>query len=140
MMRNFISYSNPSILSDFNYISHDEVTFTFPDTALSCKILTPSGRNDYLNAYDLQNYNLEEVGTYSINVELATGKNREINIFSSFPLSERNLAQEDTNTYSILLDGNMPKADRIFEGLIVVLVVSLVFLLTDWILYSHEQF
>ena len=140
MMRNFISYSNPSILSDFNYISHDEVTFTFPDTALSCKILTPSGRNDYLNAYDLQNYNLEEVGTYSINVELATGKNREINIFSSFPLSERNLAQEDTNTYSILLDENMPKADRIFEGLIVVLVVSLVFLLTDWILYSHEQF
>ena len=131
MMRNFISYSNPSILSDFNYISHDEVTFTFPDTALSCKILTPSGRNDYLNAYDLQNYNLEEVGTYSINVELATSKNREINIFSSFPLSERNLAQEDTNTYSILLDE---------KGLIVVLVVSLVFLLTDWILYSHEQF
>lgn len=140
MMRNFITYSNPSILNEFNYKVHDEVTFTFPDTALSCKILTPSGKTDYLNAYDLQSYSLREVGTYSIDVELASGKNRNINIFSSFPTEERAPVVEDENTYSVVLSENMPKADRIFEGLIVVLIVSLVFLLTDWILYSHEQF
>lgn len=140
MMRNFITYSNPSILNEFNYKVHDEVTFTFPDTALSCKILTPSGKTDYLNAYDLQSYSLREVGTYSIDVELASGKNRNINIFSSFPTEERAPVVEDKNTYSVVLSENMLKADRIFEGLIVVLIVSLVFLLTDWILYSHEQF
>ena len=140
MMRNFITYSNPSILNEFNYKVHDEVTFTFPDTALSCKILTPSGKTDYLNAYDLQSYSLREVGTYSIDVELATGKSRNINIFSSFPDEERVPVVEDENSYSVVLSENMPKADRIFEGLIVVLIVSLVFLLTDWILYSHEQF
>ena len=140
MMRNFITYSNPSILNEFNYKVHDEVTFTFPDTALSCKILTPSGKTDYLNAYDLQSYSLREVGTYSIDVELATGKSRNINIFSSFPDEERAPVVEDENSYSVVLSENMPKADRIFEGLIVVLIVSLVFLLTDWILYSHEQF
>lgn len=140
MMRNFITYSNPSILNEFNYKVHDEVTFTFPDTALSCKILTPSGKTDYLNAYDLQSYSLREVGTYSIDVELASGKSRNINIFSSFPTEERAPVVEDENTYSVVLSENMPKADRIFEGLIVVLIVSLVFLLTDWILYSHEQF
>ena len=140
MMRNFITYSNPSILNEFNYKVHDEVTFTFPDTALSCKIFTPSGKTDYLNAYDLQSYSLREVGTYSIDVELATGKSRNINIFSSFPDEERVPVVEDENSYSVVLSENMPKADRIFEGLIVVLIVSLVFLLTDWILYSHEQF
>ena len=140
MMRNFITYSNPSILNEFNYKVHDEVTFTFPDTALSCKIITPSGKTDYLNAYDLQSYSLREVGTYSIDVELATGKSRNINIFSSFPDEERVPVVEDENSYSVVLSENMPKADRIFEGLIVVLIVSLVFLLTDWILYSHEQF
>ena len=140
MMRNFITYSNPSILNEFNYKVHDEVTFTFPDTALSCKIFTPSGKTDYLNAYDLQSYSLREVGTYSIDVELATGKSRNINIFSSFPDEERVPVVKDENSYSVVLSENMPKADRIFEGLIVVLIVSLVFLLTDWILYSHEQF
>lgn len=140
MMRNFITYSNPSILNEFNYKVHDEVTFTFPDTALSCKILTPSGKTDYLNAYDLQSYSLREVGTYSIDVELASGKSRNINIFSSFPTEERAPVVEDENTYSVVLSENMPKADRIFEGLIVALIVSLVFLLVDWILYSHEQF
>lgn len=140
LMRNCITYSNPSILNKFNYVSHDEVVFSFPDTALSCEIVTPSGKKDYLSAIDLKSYNLEEVGTYSITVELSNNKTRKINLFSSFPLNERVPASVDETTYSIILSEDAPKADYIFKALIAVLIVALILLLTDWMLYSHEQF
>ena len=140
LMRNCITYSNPSILNKFNYNSQDHVVFSFPDTALSCEIVTPSGKKDYLSAVDLKSYTLEEVGTYSITVELANGKSRKINLFSSFPLNERIPASVDENTYSIIISKEAPKADYIFNALIAVLVVALILLLADWILYSHEQF
>ena len=140
LMRNCITYSNPSILSDFNYEVNEEVTFNFPDTATNCEIITPSGNTEYLDARDIQSYDLKEVGTYEIKVDLATGKTRELNIFSSFPKNERNPLVEDLNTYTITLKDELQKADRIFEGLIVVVVLALVFLLADWMIYSHEQF
>lgn len=140
LMRNCVTYSNPSVLNKFNYKAHDDIVFTFPDTALSCEIITPSGEKDYLSAVDLKSYTLKEVGTYTITVELANNKTRKINIFSSFPISERVPVSEDENTYSIIISGDTPKADYIFNALIAVLIVALVLLLSDWMLYSHEQF
>ena len=140
LMRNCITYSNPLILTDFNYNVNDKVTFTFPDTAINCEITTPSGKEEYLSAIDIETYTLNEVGTYSVNVDLATGKSRKINIFSAFPLEERNPNVVEENTYSIVLNTEVPKADRIFEALLVVVIISLILLLADWMLYSHEQF
>ena len=139
-MRNCITYSNPSILTDFNYNVNDKVTFTFPDTAINCEITTPSGKEEYLSAIDIETYTLNEVGTYSVMVDLATGKSRKINIFSAFPLEERNPNVIEENIYSIVLNTEAPKADRIFEALLVVVIISLILLLADWMLYSHEQF
>ena len=140
LMRNCIRYSNPSILDKFNYKSHDDVVFTFPDTALSCEITTPSGTKDYLSTSDLQSYALDEVGTYSITVELANNKTRKINIFSSFPVNERVPVSIDENTYSISISADAPKADFAFNALLSTLIVALILLLADWMLYSHEQF
>ena len=140
LMRNCITYSNPSILTDFNYNVNDKVTFTFPDTAINCEITTPSGKEEYLSAIDIETYTLNEVGTYSVKVDLATGKSRNINIFSAFPLEERNPNVIEENIYSIVLNTEAPKADRIFEALLVVVIISLILLLADWMLYSHEQF
>ena len=81
-----------------------------------------------------------EVGTYVIKVESATGKTIEINLFSAFPNNERNPQIEDLNSYTITLNADAPKADRIFEALLVVVIIALIFLLADWMVYSHEQF
>ena len=140
LMRNCITYSNPSILTDFNYMASDVVTFTFPDTALSCEINTPSGNTEYVSSLDIQTYELKEVGTYEISVELATGQTRKLNVFSAFPSKERTPLVEDETSYTITLNANAPKADRIFEALLVVVIIALVFLLADWMIYSHEQF
>ena len=140
LMRNCITYSNPSILTDFNYMASDVVTFTFPDTALSCEINTPSGNTEYVSSLDIQTYELKEVGTYEISVELATGQTRKLNVFSAFPSKERTPLVEDEKSYTITLNANAPKADRIFEALLVVVIIALVFLLADWMIYSHEQF
>lgn len=85
-MRNCITYSNPSILSDFNYEVNEEVTFNFPDTATNCEIITPSGNTEYLDARDIQSYDLKEVGTYEIKVDLATGKQENL---TSLVLSQK---------------------------------------------------
>ena len=116
------------------------IYLTFPDTALSCEITTPSGTKDYLSTSDLQSYALDEVGTYSITVELANNKTRKINIFSSFPVNERVPVSIDENTYSIIISADAPKADFVFNALLSTLIVALILLLADWMLYSHEQF
>ena len=140
LMRNLINYSNPSVVTDFNYMVSDEVALNFPDTAISCEIETPSGEVNYLDAHDIQTYTLDEVGTYVVKVESATGKTIEINLFSAFPNNERNPQIEDLNSYTITLNADAPKADRIFEALLVVVIIALIFLLADWMVYSHEQF
>ena len=140
LMRNLINYSNPSVITDFNYMVSDEVALNFPDTAISCEIETPSGEVNYLDSHDIQTYTLDEVGTYVVKVESATGKTIEINLFSAFPSNERNPQIEDLNSYTITLNADAPKADRIFEALLVVVIIALIFLLADWMVYSHEQF
>lgn len=140
LMRNLINYSNPSVITDFNYMVSDEVALNFPDTAISCEIETPSGEVNYLDSHDIQTYTLDEVGTYVVKVESATGKTIEINLFSAFPNNERNPQIEDLNSYTITLNADAPKADRIFEALLVVVIIALIFLLADWMVYSHEQF
>ena len=139
-MRNCISYCNPSILSDFNYSVSENVVFTFPDTALDCQIVTPSNKKEYLSATEIQTYKLKEVGTYSIKVKLATGETKNINIFSSFPKDERVPLIEDKNMYRISISEGAKKADRIFDALLVVVIIALIFLLADWMIYGHEQF
>lgn len=140
LMRNCVSYSNPSILNDFNYSVSEKVVFSFPDTALSCEIKTPSNKKEYLSSNDIQTYKLKEVGTYSISVKVATGETKKLNLFSAFPEKERVPLVKDEKVYSISIKDNVKKADGIFEVLLVVVIIGLVFLLADWMIYSYEQF
>ena len=140
LMRNCVNYSNPSILTEFNYQAHDEVTFSFPDTATSATITTPSGKVDYLSPTDIQTYRLEEVGTYSVKVGLATNQTKEIKLYSAFPENEREPLPEEDRVYSITVNSQATKAVRIFDAILPVVVAACLFLLADWILYSHEQF
>lgn len=140
LMRNFISYSNPQILTSFAYQAHDQVTFSFPDNAKSCTITTPSGDVDVLSPTDIQKYNLKEVGTYQVEVELVTGKTREMNLFASFPQDERLPKPLDNKTRTIVVDSQADKANRLYDAVLPMVIVAVVFLLTDWILYGHEQF
>ena len=140
LMRNCVAYSNPSILTEFNYKSHDLVTFSFPDTAISCEITAPSGKVDYLSPTDIQSYTLEEVGTYSIKVGLATGKEKMINLFSAFPSQEREPLSKEDDVYQMSINSQTKKAVRIFDAILPMVIVASAFLVTDWIIYSHEQF
>ncbi len=140
LMRNCVAYSNPSILTEFNYKSHDIVTFSFPDTAISCEITAPSGKVDYLSPTDIQSYTLEEVGTYSIKVGLATGKEKMINLFSAFPSQEREPLSKEDDVYQMSINSQTKKAVRIFDAILPMVIVASAFLVTDWIIYSHEQF
>lgn len=140
LMRNCVNYSNPSILTEFNYSAHDDVTFSFPDTAVSATITTPSGKVDYLSAKEIQTYHLEEVGSYSMQVKLATGQKKEVKLFSAFPKGEREPLADENRVYSITVNSQATKAVRIFDAILPVVVAACLFLLTDWILYSHEQF
>lgn len=140
LMRNCVNYSNPSILNDFNYSVSENVVFAFPDTAIDCEITTPSNKKEYLSSTDIQTYKLREVGTYSVKVELATGETKNLNIFSAFPQDERIPFIEEQKTYSISIKENVSKADRVFEALLVVVIIALIFLLADWMIYSYEQF
>ena len=136
-----LSYDNlPFIFAGRNEFEQKQIVFNFDlhnsDFPLKADFIILN----YLDSHDIQTYTLDEVGTYVVKVESATGKTIEINLFSAFPSNERNPQIEDLNSYTITLNADAPKADRIFEALLVVVIIALIFLLADWMVYSHEQF
>lgn len=140
LVKNLVSYSNPQILTQFTYRASDQILFSFPDNSVSATVICPSGEIDRLNPFDIQKYTLDEVGTYDVKVVSVTGKTREVKIFSAFPDAERDPLPVDSEKRSIVLNSQTAKTSRVFDSILPVVLVAAVFLLTDWILYGHEQF
>lgn len=139
MMKNFINYSNPSILSDFNYQASDSLSLILPDNAVDVTITTPSGETDHTGTSEIETYKLEEVGTYSIVVK-SVYSSKTFKVYVSYPLDERNPKQADTKTRSIVANSQEVRADAIYDDILPFIIVAVIFFLTDWILYGHEQF
>ena len=140
LLRNCLAYSNPAILSEFNYQAHDTVTFSFPDGLAEAKVTSPSGKVDYLSPVDIQEFVLEEVGAYDIEVTSALGEKKQLRLYSAFPSSESAPSSVFPGTASILLGEEREKANRIFDAILPLAIVAALFLLADWMIYGHEQF
>lgn len=140
LMRNFISYSNPKVLDVFKYEAGDTVTFSLPDNAKTIVVITPSGKEEPISKTDLTTYKLEEAGTYSIKVTNYYGREKVVNFYSAYPSDESDPLKADGKQRSIVKNSQEQKANAIYDDILPFVIVAVVFFLTDWILYGHEQF
>lgn len=140
LMRNFISYSNPKVLDVFKYEAGDTVTFSLPDNAKIIVVTTPSGKEEPISKTDLTTYKLEEAGTYSVKVTNYFGREKVVNFYSAYPSDESDPLKADGKQRSIVKNSQEQKANAIYDDILPFVIVAVVFFLTDWILYGHEQF
>lgn len=140
LMRNFISYSNPKVLDVFKYEAGDTVTFSLPDSAKTIVVTTPSGKEEPISKSDLTTYKLEEAGTYSVKVTNYYGREKVVNFYSAYPSDESDPLKADGKQRSIVKNSQEQKANAIYDDILPFVIVAVVFFLTDWILYGHEQF
>lgn len=140
LMRNFISYSNPKVLDVFKYEAGDTVTFSLPDNAKIIVVTTPSGKEEPISKTDLTTYKLEEAGTYSVKVTNYFGRVKVVNFYSAYPSDESDPLKADGKQRSIVKNSQEQKANAIYDDILPFVIVAVVFFLTDWILYGHEQF
>ena len=142
LMRNFINYSKPTIIDTYGYNSSDTITLSLPDNTSTLEVVTPSGKVDYPEIVDLSTYKLTEVGKYVINFSDILGSKRSINIYSAYPLEERDPTPSDESSSReiVYLGDSEGKADSIYDDILPVVIVAVIFFLADWILYGHEQF
>lgn len=140
LMRNFISYSNPKVLDVFKYEAGDTVTFSLPDSAKIIVVTTPSGKEEPISKTDLTTYKLEEAGTYSVKVTNYYGREKVVNFYSAYPSDESDPLKADGKQRSIVKNSQEQKANAIYDDILPFVIVAVVFFLTDWILYGHEQF
>lgn len=139
LLKNFINYSNPSILTKFNYQASDSLSLILPDNTVDVTITTPSEGIDHTGTNEIESYKLEEVGTYTVVVK-SVYSSKTFKVYVSYPLDERNPKQADTKTRSIVANSQEVRADAIYDDILPFIIVAVVFFLTDWILYGHEQF
>lgn len=140
LMRNFISYSNPKVLDVFKYEAGETVTFSLPDNAKTIVVITPSGKEEPISKTDLTTYRLEEAGTYSVKVTNYFGREKVVNFYSAYPSDESDPLKADGKQRSIVKNSQEQKANAIYDDILPFVIVAVVFFLTDWILYGHEQF
>ena len=142
LLKNFLDYSNPKLINEFSYEVTDVLTFAVSDKMKSLSIFTPDSKLEPLTIIgkDYVTYQLDMVGTYSIEIEYDDGTVKQINIFAQFPKEESNSIAVDTKNYQLSTNELTVKGDGLFDNILPIVIAAAIFFAADWILYAHEQY
>lgn len=140
LISNLIDYSFPAAVEETLYTSGQTATVNVVSGAQSIRVESPSGIINYLDTSTAQaQWNLTEVGIYTVAIDFGNDNIRNYYIYSSFPAEESNtnvtgasFALEGTQTY----DGY----DGTYDPLLILVILLAVIFLADWVVYCYEQF
>lgn len=144
LLQNFLDYSNPDLITKFDYEIDDTLSMFVPDESKNFTVTTPSKNKEYIdvNSDGVASYDLEEAGIYEFHLEYDDSTlNKNIKVFVAFPTSESNSSYlEDTDNLSLIITDNVEKGDGIFDNILPIVIVAAVFFILDWGLYVYEQY
>ena len=139
LVYNLLGYSFPTVIEQSNFYCGDTVQI-YISGAENVKIQTPLGGEFYPAASgDLCEYRLDEVGVYTVTLEMKDGLNRVYNLYSSLPEEERKTSTEE-NSFSLLGTATPPKRASISDKVLIVLILLLVLAVADYGVYCYEQY
>ncbi len=141
--KNIISYTDPVLMSQFNYEVKDTAVINYTDDVATMVITTPSGKKENFKhgSADSQSYVLEEVGGYEVKINYQDNSYETLYLFSAYSRKEENPVLVDTDAaYVLETSSNTKKGDGLFDNILPVVIVAAVLFAADWIMYAHEQF
>lgn len=145
LIKNFLNYSNPELLSQFNYNIDETMTLSVPDESKRVTVTTPGETLEYVdtNSDGLASYQLVQSGIYTFHLEYDDETlNKDFKVFVSFPTEESDTSFKEDNSkfYSLVVTDSVVKGDGIFDDILPIVIVAAVFFILDWGLYVHEQY
>lgn len=142
LVRNFMNYSNPTLLKTFTYEAREKATFSVSSNVKSVTITTPSDSTEPLDFDNKEyvEYTFKDVGSYKVSVVYSDNTSKQISIYASFPKEEENPYVTDYKQYNLVTNVNTKKGDGLFDNILPFVIVAAVLFIGDWALYTREQY
>lgn len=137
---NLIDYLLPNILDKTTYSYGENLKFNAPANCDRVRITTPNGNTIYPDVIAINEYELHEVGTYTITTFATDNTQKDYSVFVSFPESERAATSVSEESYSLVGEAENKKLDGTFDSLIVLFILLAVVCVADWAVYCYEQY
>lgn len=136
-----LNYSFPEVIEKTSYYSGEVMQVNVIAGCASIVITSPQGKNSYLETTlsDVVEYELTDVGLYTIKAIMKDGASRIFNAYASLPEEERTpFVQEE----SVALIGTLEdkKTNGIFDTLLTVFIILAVIAVADYGVYCYEQY
>ena len=142
LVRNFINYSNPTLLKQFTYEAKEKATFSLSELVSNIRITTPKKKEEPLDisGKEYVEYTFDEVGSYKIEVSYSDNTKKEVSVYASYPKEEQDPFVEENKNYNLVMNVNTKKGDGLFDNILPFVIVAAVVFALDWIVYAHEQY
>ena len=137
---NIISYSFPPVVEKTSYLCGDVIEINRIPNSTSVGIIKPSGEQDFPdNSSGAVEYELTEVGVYTITLAMKDNSEMSVNVYCSLPEDESVL----TVTEEEFIIQGTPQAsnlDGIIDDLLILFIVLAVIAVADYGVYCYEQY
>lgn len=142
LMRNFIDYANPRLMTNFDYEIGESAILTVPDEVTNLNITLPDGKSEpiHYGKEEAFSYELTQVGTYTLTATFGDGTSKVVRFYSHNAYKESDPHPAADGTYGMVLNESRTRADGIWDNILPIVIAAALFFAGDWILYAHEQY
>ena len=142
LMTNFVGYSNPRLMNQFDYQIGDKAIIDIPDEVISLSMVSPSGKTEPIRYSGNESfaYVLTQVGTYTMTATYKDGSEKIVRFYSHNDYDESNPKPLPEHAYSLAVNENTVRGDGLLDNILPIVIAAALFFVGDWILYAHEQY
>ncbi|MCH5142399.1 MAG: VWA domain-containing protein [Clostridiales bacterium] len=135
-----LRYSFPEVIEETSFYSGEIMPINVIAGCNSIVVTSPQGRNSYLETIsDVVEYELTDVGLYTIRAIMKDGSDRIFNAYASLPEEERIPFVQESSVVLLGTPENK-KTNGIFDTLFTIFIILAVFAVADYGVYCYEQY
>ena len=140
IMTHLISYSFPEVLEQTSFYCGDTLQVNILSGCVGLRIDTPLGKSVYPDiSTAVSEYQLNEAGIYTIHLVMKDNSERDLYVYASLPLAERELTVAEP-IFAINGKPSEDKVDGIIDNLLIIFIILAVISVADYGVYCYEQY
>ena len=142
LVNNLLNFTFPQIIDTPVYYCGETLQIHVPANCRGIEVCSPNSPDlpEPLDAEtDLCEYELKEVGVYTVRLSFGSGIVRTVHVFSEMPEEERRPVTTATGAL-IVGEPQNEKRDGSYSDLLILFIVLAVVFIADWMVYCYEQY
>ena len=139
LVRNLLDYSFPELIEGTEYYCGDIAQLNVVSGCESIRVVSPTGEVIYTDTSStVSELELSEVGEYQITFNVA-GSAREISIYSSVPMEERNVSAS-FDSIAITGEPSDEGTDGKLDTMVALLIMAALIFSAEWMVYCYDKY